>query len=211
MGNLLSRLFAALPDAITSALFFSAWIAPSVLGPAWVKNLMLTMLIEFVVMHSSAFYAALSSDSSRSPMKRSLALIGLTAFYLIFIAGFSFAFESTWPFFAFGWLFVSRFIGLWTRPKNATQASALMASSWAASAMFYLGGVFATVIIPLPTFGLTPDFVASMHLSGSGLWIEHPQTVIVFGALYFGAQAWFKYYVAAKASTAQAAATARDG
>ena len=64
MGNLANRVFAALPDAVTSAIFLTAWIAPGVLGPVWVKNLMLTMLIEFIVMHSGAFYSRTSRPSS---------------------------------------------------------------------------------------------------------------------------------------------------
>jgi hypothetical protein len=201
MGNWANRIFAALPDALTSAVFLTAWIAPGLLGPVWVKNLMLTMLIEFVVMHSGAFYFAIASASG-SRLQRSLLLTGLTLFYGIFIAAFSFAFDSSWPFFAFGWLFVSRFAGLWLNQKDGKRE--LMSRAWIASVAFYLLGAFATIFIPLPSFGLTPDLVASMHLSGSGLWIDKPQTVIVFGALYFGALAWFKFYLIDKAASASA-------
>jgi hypothetical protein len=203
MGNIANRTLAALPDAVTSAIFLIAWIAPAQLGPVWVKNLMLTMLIEFVVMHSGAFYAAVAAAPA-SRTKRSVLLIGLTAFYGCFIAAFSFAFQSTWPLFAFGWLFVSRFAALWT--KDDVQKRDLLSRTWIASVMFYLLGVFATLFIPLPQFGLTSEFVASMHLSGSGLWIDKPQTVIVFGALYFGALARFKFYLSSKAGSASAPA-----
>ncbi len=205
MGNIASRVFAALPDAVTSAIFLTAWIAPDVLGPVWVKNLMLTMLIEFIVMHSGAFYAAVAA-SSGSRLQRSMMLTGLTAFYGIFIAAFSFAFKSTWPLFAFGWLFVSRFAGLWTH-EDATKRE-LVSRAWAMSVVFYLLGVFATIFIPVPQLGLTPEFVASMHLSGSGLWIDKPQTVIVFGAFYFGALARFRFYLTAKAASPSARTTA---
>jgi hypothetical protein len=199
MGNIANRVFAALPDAVTSAVFLIAWIAPDLLGPVWVKNLMLTMLIEFIVMHSGAFYAPLAAASG-SPLARSLFLLGLTAFYGIFIAAFSFAFKSTWPLFAFGWLFLSRFAGLWMHNGNAQRE--FVSGVWIRSVIYYLLGVFATIFIPLPALGLTPEFVASMHLSGSGLWIDKPQTVIVFGALYFGALARFKFYLIDKAAPA---------
>ena len=101
------------------------------------------MLIEFIVMHSGAFYAAVAAASA-SRVQRSLMLTGLTAFYAIF-AAFSFAFKSTWPFFAFGWLFVSRFAGLWMR-EDAVKRE-LMSSAWGASVVFYLLGVFATIFI----------------------------------------------------------------
>jgi hypothetical protein len=205
MGNIANRAFVALPDAATSAIFLIAWIAPGMLGPVWVKNLMLTMLIEFIVMHSGAFYFAIASASGSRAM-RSICLIGLTLFYFGFIAAFSFAFKSTWPLFAFGWLFVSRFASLWTNQTAAKRD--VMSRTWIVSLIFYLTGVFATIFIPLPQFGLTPGFVASMQLSGSGLWIDKPQTVIVFGAFYFGALARFKFYLIDKTAPASARTTA---
>jgi hypothetical protein len=205
MGNLANRVFAALPDAVTSAIFLIAWIAPAQLGPVWVTNLMLTMLIEFIVMHSGAFYAAVAAAPG-SRVKRSMSLIGMTAFYASFVAAFSLAFKSTWPLFAFGWLFVSRFAALWTQQNDVKRD--LLSRAWTASVIFYLLGVFATAIIPLPQFGLTPEFIASMHLSGTGQWIEKPQTVIAFGALYFGALARFRFYLTSK--TAPVSASGRD-
>ncbi len=204
MGNLFARSLAAAPDALSCAIFLTAWIDAPALGPEWVRNLMLTMLIEFIVMHSSAFYSTIAANPDASRVKRAALLTLLSAFYLIFIAGFSFAFHSTWPFFAFGWLFVSRFVNLWTHPNLTSQATIVMMTSWGASLVFYLVGVFATILIPIPQWSLTPAFVASMHLSGSGLWIDRPQTVIVFGAFYFGALAWFKYHLLSKVAPAAA-------
>ena len=193
MRNVLLRLFAGLPDAITATLFLIAWIDPSIPGPEYVKNLMLVMLIEFIVMHSSAFYSFIAADDGDSPVKRSLMLIGLSAFYLTFVAGFALAFDSTWPLFAFAWLFVSRFIHLWIHPAQSGAQAGRMMALWGASAAAYLIGAFATVMLPLPALGITPEVIGSMHLPGSGEWIERPYTVLAFGALYFGVQAWVKY------------------
>ncbi len=209
MGKVIARIFGALLDAVTSFIFLIAWIAPTALGPQWVKDLMLTMLIEFIVMHSGVFYASIIGGSADARAGRSLRLVGLTAFYMLFIIGFSVAFNSTWPIVAFGWLFVSRFANIWLHPQLSERAAAAMASQWGASAIFYIAGVFATLLLPLPSLGLTREFVASMHLSGSGAWIDHPHIVIAFGALYFAAQAWFKYYVASKASAGDAGTTER--
>jgi hypothetical protein len=205
MRNVLPRLLAALPDAVTAALFLIAWIEPSIPGPEYVKNLMLVMLIEFIVMHSSAFYSIIAADDGDSPIKRSLFLIGLSAFYLTFVAAFAFAFDSTWPLFAFAWLFVSRFIHLWVHPAENGAETGRMMALWGASAFAYLVGAFATAILPLPALGITPAFINSMHLTGSGEWIERPYTVLAFGALYFGIQAWAKYALSATDSTQRAA------
>jgi hypothetical protein len=197
--NLPTRLFAALPDAITAALFLVAWVDPERLGAEWVKNLMLVMLIEFVVMHSSGFYAMLAGMDDASRSKRLLMLTGLTLFYLAFIAAFAFAFHASWPLFAFGWLFLSRFMHILLRAGQAAADEAgRLLMLWVASGASYLAGALATVLLPLPALGLNPPFVATMHLEGSGEWIERPYTVIAFGLLYFAVQAWVKYRFAGR-------------
>ena len=81
----LVRAFNALPDLITSATFLCAWIAPGLIGYARVRDLMLLMLIEFIVMHSGAFTAVVFGMQDVSRIKRALSLAGLTAFYLMFV------------------------------------------------------------------------------------------------------------------------------
>lgn len=192
----LPRLFAAAPDAITAAIFLTAWIAPTLPGPEVVKNLMLTMLIEFIVVHSSAFYAGISAAESVARAKRMLMLLGFAAFYMMFVVAFALAFDSTWPIIAFAWLLLSRFAHLWMHPTPGSRETERMMITWAASCAAYVLGALVTVVLPLPALGITPDFITSMHLSGSGAWIERPQTVLAFGFLYFAVQAWVKYALA---------------
>jgi hypothetical protein len=199
----LPRLLASLPDALTATIFLFAWIAPSIPGPQYVANLTLTMLIEFIVMHSSAFYAVICAASEVSRGRRLAWLSCLTALYLTFILGFALAYQSVWPIAAFAWLFVSRFVHLWTHPVEDATDTRRMMLLWVASGVTYVFGAALTVLLPLPRFGLTPEFVASMHLSGSGEWIDRPYTVLAFGALYFGVQAWLKYALAGIGPVAQ--------
>lgn len=207
MRESLPRYLAALPDAITAALFVAAWTTPALLGPRYVANLMLVMLIEFIVMHSSGFYAGLAaSDASR--LKRLAALCALTAFYATFIAAFALVFASAWPLLAFGWLFVSRFAHIWTHPVESGAETQRAMLQWVASAVTYVLGAILTVMLPLPHFGITAEFIASMHLTGSGEWIERPYTVLAFGALYFAMQAWVKYASTPAARPARAVAVA---
>lgn len=202
-----NRLLGAAPDAVTCATFLAAWIAPAWLGPEYVANLMPVMLIEFLVMHSGGFYAGLAaSDLSRA--RRLGALCGLSAFYALFIVGFALIFDSAWPLFAFGWLFVSRFMQLW-RPLGGVAAQQLT-MQWVASGLTYVVGAIATVSLPLPRLGLTPQFVASMHLTGGGEWVERPYTVLAFGASYFAVQAWIKYAALPARPAARAAGVAGD-
>lgn len=199
MPVLFNRLLAALPDALTSMLFLIAWIAPGFLGPRRVKDLMLTMLIEFIVMHSSAFYMGIVNAEDLSRAKRLLAITGFSAFYLVFVLGFSLGFHSTWPIWAFGWLFLSRFLHVWTTKSEASETMQRVATLWLISGVTYLGGVFVTVFLPLPALGLTPAAIAALEIprNMSGLWIEKPWTVIAFGMLYFAVLAWSKFSLVA--------------
>jgi hypothetical protein len=208
MRNILPRLFVAMPDAITAAVFLIAWIAPNLVGPDRVSNLTLTMVMEFIVMHSSAFYAGLAASNDMSRAKRAAILTGLSAVYLIFIVGFSLILHSFWPMFAFAWLFGSRFMHIWTHPAQSGGETTRMIQLWVVSALSYIFGAIATVLLPLPAFGITPAFIVSMHLNGGGEWVERPYTVLAFGMFYFGVQAWAKYVLAGRESTPFASSTA---
>ena len=188
----LPRLFAAAPDAITAAIYLTAWVEPSIGGPETIKNLMLTMLIEFVVIHSSGFYAGIAALDIGA-YKRLLMLAGLGAFYMIFILAFARAFHSTWPIFAFGWLFVCRFFHLWLRPAQTEREVSGLMGLWVVSVITYIIGAMATTVLPLPALGITPEFTASMQMAGSGEWVQRPYTVLAFGTLYFAVQAFAKY------------------
>jgi len=203
-----NSLFAALPDALSATIFMWAWIDPATIGePARVKNLMLTMLFEFIVMHSSAMIGSmLLSDMTRT--KKFQALIGLSALYLVFVLAFAAAFSSTWPIWVFAWLFLCRFWYLIANPTTGEDAARRMQLSWAISAITYIAGCFATVLLPLPRFAITPEFITAMHFpeNMTGDWVDHPWRVLAFGAFYFSVLALGKlndFWLPAPAATAQ--------
>lgn len=190
MRRPLPRLFASIPDALTSVLYLVAWIVPRQLGPEHVKQLMFAMLIEFMVLHSSAAF-----DGSRPPPGWSQGrylglLIGLTALYLGLAALFAWAWDSPWPFYAFAWLFVCRFFHLLTYP--AEQDEQRRTTFYGANLGTFFAAMF-VLVLPLPRLGLTPEFTAAMQISGSGTLASAPQLLIAFGATYFMLQSWLKY------------------
>jgi hypothetical protein len=197
MANAFAKLFAALPEAITAALFLIAWVAPSVLGTEYVPWLMLVMLVEFLVVHSSGFYAAIIDADGITRGRRLLLLTGLTCLYLVFVFAFAVGFHSNWPIFAFGWLFASRFIYIWTNPTHSSRESTRTMGLWVDGAVSYVALIVFTAVVPMPSLGMTPEVVASLHLTGKGVWIEQPQSVLAFGLFYFCAQSWAKYAIAA--------------
>jgi hypothetical protein len=83
----------AVPDFGLSALFLFTWIAPGSAAAGVPHDLILLVLLEFIIIHSSAFIglAAFKPGSRRS---RAGALIGLGAFYSLFVGSFAFVFKS---------------------------------------------------------------------------------------------------------------------
>jgi hypothetical protein len=190
-----NRLFAALPDALTATIFLWTWIDPSQIGGGErVKQLMLVMLFEFIVMHSSAMIGSLVIGSANVYAKI-LSMLGLSVVYTLFVVVFAFAFSSYWPIWVFAWLFVCRFSFLITHRSVGADAAKRMQNSWGYSALTYVLGVFATTFLPLPRLGITPEVVQAMHLSTnmSGEWINRPWIVLAFGAFYFAVMAWNKF------------------
>lgn len=105
----LRGLISALPDAATATLYAICWAVPAKLGYPWIKTLMLVMLIEFLVVHSSGFIGQIVlSDASRGIKLK--AIVGFGAFYMLFVQAFCLALGEWWPVAAFGWLLVGKFL-----------------------------------------------------------------------------------------------------
>ena len=64
---------------------------------------------------------------------------------------------------------------------------------WAINVLCYLVGVFATTLLPVPEFGITPDSIAAAGLTGEGIWIDEPYRVLAFGFFYFTAVGIFEF------------------
>jgi len=185
MLQFLQRLLAALPDTITAAVFLLAWVTPTRLGPDYVRDLMLVMAIEFIVIHSSVFYAVIAAVKT-TRARRIAWLAALSSLYLVFVFGFSIQYRSSWPIFAFAWLFVSRFLHLWINPSSSEVEGARMVKLWAVSVVAYLFGGFTVNLVPLPRLGMTSDFISSMMQSGGSGWSSgEAHTTLAFGLLYF--------------------------
>lgn len=189
----LSRFLGALPDAVAAGFFLINWIAPHTFGIDAVRNGMLIMLVEFVLIHASVFLGNAALEESTSRRNKVMAMGGFAAFYLMFVTSFAWIFKSWWPFVAFGWLLASKLgIALDTRQTPFERRHA-MQSDWAIGTMAYLTGVFITVLIPLPRLGITAEAASRLDLPGEGLWVSQPHTVIAFGTIYFALLAFSKW------------------
>lgn len=207
MPEFLRRLVAALPDAATAAFFVSAWRDPLGFGPNLVGDLLVVMLLEFLLVHSGAFIGNLVLAPNVSRTKKTLGVVGFGAFYMLFVLGFAYGMGRPWAIWAFLWLLGARVVMIWFAPVARDDEARRQQIIWASSAAAYILGVFVTILVPIPRWGLTPDVVAQIGVAntGSGLWQQHPQTVLAFGALYFAVVACLRWsFAIAKTTTAPA-------
>jgi hypothetical protein len=188
--SLLSRAGSALPDLALGVAFLVTWVAPRAFGTGLLKYAMMTMLMEFIVIHSSVFMGFVLWGTSFGAVKKTLATLGLGAFYSTLLVAIAHATETWWPVWAFWGLTVNRLTSALFSRMAGKKARENLASDWVTSVAFYLLWVFGTTFLWIPALGITPAVVASAGLPGKGLWVEQPHRVLVAGTGYFLCQAW---------------------
>jgi hypothetical protein len=177
---------AAVPDGLTALAFVVVWCAPFAVGALSVKTAMLTMLLEFFLIHATGFFTAFAGDAGTPRGRRVALLLGLSLFYLLMIGAFAWSFREWWPLAAFAWLAVGKIAWTWRMRRDTPDARMTQMAGWAASVVAYLGGCLLTIMMPIPRLGMTADLQPRFGLSGSGLWIDEPHRVVAFGVVYFG-------------------------
>ena len=207
----LAGLINAVPDWVIAGTFLVTWVRPSALGEDMVDRLELVMLMEFVVVHSTGFMGVvvLSRVDRRAKL---IGLLALGGFYSIFTGGFSMGFHTIWPFLAFWALTANRMLGVLISPAADLREAKVLAAGWASAVLAYVSMAMVTMLLPMPRLGLTRKVVYSLHLTGSGLWVDQPWRVLAFGTLYFLITGIIDLFLARKAaerSPLQGAATPR--
>jgi hypothetical protein len=178
-----------LPDALTCAFFLVVWWNPLVFGPLSVRTAMLTMLLEFYLVHATGFFTGFANGTDLPKWKKIGALLGLSLFYLLMIGAFARSFGQWWPLVAFGWLLAGKIAWIWANPQGDEDAMFRQMAAWAGSVALFLAGVLYTCIADIPRWGMTPALQPSfgLDMASDGLWESQPHRVVAFGALYFGA------------------------
>lgn len=186
-------LAAAIPDFAIGIVCLIVWVRPQWLLADALEYVVVLMLLEFIVIHSSAFLgtAMFASGESR---QRAKTVLGIGAFYTLFVAGFSLAFRTWWPLASFWGQMGNRLLSVWLGHAPSEEQKQRIQRGWGLTCVCYLLGCFATVLLPIPRLGLTPEVVSRANLPGEGLWIDQPWRVAAFGFLYFMLVGWSELY-----------------
>jgi hypothetical protein len=184
----LARWLPVVPDLLTVGFFLVVWSHPLAFGPLSVKTAMLTMLLEFFLVHATGFFTFFVNDRGSSKWKRTAALVALSLFYFLMIGAFAYSFGEWWPLLAFAWLLASKLMWVWSYPPGDDVAMGRQMAAWAGSVVLFLGGAVATSLMDVPRWGMTaalqPGF--GLDMTSEGLWESEPHRVVAFGVLYFG-------------------------
>jgi len=194
MSSAPARVAAAVPDAITSATYLVAWIAPALLGVEIVRNLLVAIVIEFLVLHATALYGVGVQRIGVGVRQRGIVLGAVSLPYALIAVWLAFGLDMPWVVFSFLWLFTARFAFVLQRPAaTAALEMARTRTLWLVSLGAFVVGIVACNKLPMPTLGLTPAFVATLSLSGHpNPAAQAPQASIAFGFFYFAVLALAK-------------------
>lgn len=176
----------AFPELLSAALLLAMWLEPLRFGIDWFRSGVLTLLLEFFVIHAGGFMAVLMYDPDTPPGMRSLQVGGLGAGYLLFISAFAWGFDAWWMIAAFAWLCFSKLQAIWTGAAPQERDRTLAIVSWALSVAVYVGAVFLTVFVFVPPLGVTAEVRdAARFDANGGVWEAEPHRAIAGAVLYF--------------------------
>jgi hypothetical protein len=142
----------AAPNFGFVALFAWAWVSPSSLGDERVNWLFWTLVIEFLVVHSTGFMAAaVYSSQERASRFKAAAMFGFPYFVLTGI--FALAMKAWWPLASFWSLTANRWLGPLIGKLEPEQTREFVMVSWVVSMAFYCLAVPLAMALPVPELG----------------------------------------------------------
>ena len=175
----------AVPELATAWFLYSIWLEPLRFGDGWLKVGVMTLLLEFFVVHSAGFMAVVMYDPETSRKKRALQVLGLSLFYILFISGFALGFDAWWMLSAFAWLVFSKLQAIWSDGPPTEKDRFIAIASWALSVAVYLLSVGASVMNDWPPLGVTSEVREAAGFTGGGEWEKDPWRALVAGVIYF--------------------------
>ena len=197
--RLLDATLIGLPDAVTSVWCLWVWLHPLALGAETVKCVVYMMLMEFALLNVTGFFTAIPFMVEMGRTLRNAMLCVLALVFVALIVAFGSQFEAVWPYLVFGWLAAGKLAWVVRNRRVTRNEQTWLTGAWAVSMVAYLGAVGLGVTQTVPTLGIVPAIVPSLHLSGGGEWIaapqwfSNPQKAVASAVFYFAAVAVFKW------------------
>lgn len=185
----LGSLVSGIPEIALGIGFFITWWQPDRLGIEWVSFALELMLLEFILIHSSGFMG-LKAKRAETFWARVGWFTGIGAFYSMFVLGFCLSLDTWRPMLAFWIITLQRLAADVLDPKPSEETQSWFGISVASNVMLYMGGVFLTIVLPIPRWGITRAMQSAVGIDGSGLWQDEPHRVVVLAGFYYLLRGW---------------------
>lgn len=179
-----ARLTSSLPDFALATGYLITWIAPYTFGDGVVRLLVIMIMFEFIILHSSALLMAfiLGGFSSRGSL---IGFIGLSAIYFVFAVGLSVLINAWWPFFTILLLTVNRALMMRQSGRTPARRQFSLIISWVMGFLAYAAALVLCGSLTLPVFGATPEVGALQMPDVGGSFVEEPHTALSAGFVYY--------------------------
>lgn len=190
------------PQIALPVIFFVTWRSPRLLGETAALECMATVVLEFLIIHSTGFFgaAAQKSPDGKPPWKH---IAGLGLFYSIFALPTCILVGATWPMVTF-W---ARAAGtLWTVFGGTGAERELQSRRLGVSALAYLGTAPLMIFLPLPAWGFDSDTVSWIKETmdergfetGGDIASTEPHRIVAWGFMYYTIVALWEGYARVK-------------
>lgn len=181
--------WSAFPDFVLAGQFLVMWIDPHIIGARFLPLYIGLMVAEFIVIHSSVFLGnvVLDGGDRRSKTRK---IVGLGGLYTMFFLGICLAVGEWYYLFGFWLMIGNRLLGVALGRAPEGEEKAFIQRGWAATTIFYLAGMFLTILLPLPRWGITSEIQSRYSLPGEGAWVDDPHIAIAFGVFYYAMVGW---------------------
>lgn len=182
-GEWLIAALAAAPCFYLAWALLGVWAEPMARdGGSWVRFGVGLMILEFILLHSGAFMAAMFRPEVPAK-KRRLGMVSLIGFYSLMAWAMSSATDSPAILWIFGGVILGRLISGFAVGKVDFKSQV---SRSATGVVLYLLVVAGTVFLPIPEWGISAEVVSETYPGrGGGIWEQEPHRAVAGAALYF--------------------------
>lgn len=179
----LVAVMAAAPCLYLSWALFGVWADPMARdNGSWVRFGVGLLILEFVLLHSGAFMAAMLKPEVPTK-KRRWGLFGFVLFYSLMAWAMAESTDSPALLWIFAGVISGRLLSGLALGKNDFDSQMLRS---ALGVVLYLAVVAGTIFLPLPEWGITREVVNETYPGrGGGIWEREPHRAIAGAALYF--------------------------
>lgn len=188
---LLPKLIAAAPSALMAAAFLWVWLQPFAFGPQSVRDLLLVLAVEWLLVLATLALIWLQPASGTPPRALRRLLIAHVLSQLVAVLIVAWLLQAPWVLLAL-LMMAERQVRVWRTPPGSDARERHAIEAGVAFGLFLIA-VFVALMLPLPQLGLPDSLWIEIEQLGLGVWVEEVQPALGLGLLYFAGTAVWRW------------------